>query len=229
MERFELFEQKNKLNFKNKDLLKQAFIHRSYLNENRDLGLGHNERLEFLGDAVLELVVTDFLYNKYKDKSEGDLTAFRSALVNANTLSSVATEIGINDLLFLSKGEAKDKGRARQVILADTFEALIGAIYMDQGYEGAKNFIAQNLFEMIDDIVSGGLWMDAKSRFQEKAQDRMGATPAYKTTKEEGPDHDKQFTVGVFVGSELIAEGSGKSKQEAEQEAAKQALITKAW
>lgn len=229
MERFEIFEQKNNVIFKNKDLLKQAFIHRSYLNENRDLGLGHNERLEFLGDAVLELVVTDYLYNKYKDKSEGDLTAFRSALVNANTLSLVATEIGINDLLFLSKGEAKDKGRARQVILADTFEAVIGAIYMDQGYESAKKFIAQNLFGMIDDIVSGGLWMDAKSRFQEKAQDRLGATPAYKTMKEEGPDHDKQFTVGVFVGAELIAEGSGKSKQEAEQEAAKKALEEKAW
>ena len=229
MERFEIFEQKNKVSFKNKDLLKQAFIHRSYLNENRDIGIGHNERLEFLGDAVLELVVTDYLYNKYKDKSEGDLTSYRSALVNANTLSSVATEIGINDLLFLSKGEAKDKGRARQVILADTFEAVIGAIYMDQGYEGAKNFIAQNLFGLIDDIVSGGLWMDAKSRFQEKAQDRMGATPAYKTMKEEGPDHDKQFTVGVFVGVELIAEGSGKSKQEAEQEAAKKALESRGW
>lgn len=229
MERFETFENKNNITFKNKDLLKQAFIHRSYLNENRDLGLGHNERLEFLGDAVLELVVTDYLYNKYKDKSEGELTAFRSALVNANTLSSVATEIGINDLLFLSKGEAKDKGRARQVILADTFEAVIGAIYMDQGYEGAKNFIAQNLFGMIDGIVSGGLWMDAKSRFQEKAQDRLGSTPSYKTTKEEGPDHDKQFTVGVFVGAELIAEGSGKSKQEAEQEAAKKALESRGW
>ena len=229
MERFELFEQKNNLIFKNRDLLKQAFIHRSYLNENRDLGLGHNERLEFLGDAVLELVVTDFLYNKFTSKSEGDLTAFRSALVNANTLSLVATDIGINDLLFLSKGEAKDKGRARQVILADTFEALIGAIYIDQGYESAKNFIAQNLFDKIDDIVLNGLWMDAKSRFQEKAQDRLGATPAYKTTKEEGPDHDKQFTVGVFVGSELVAEGEGKSKQEAEQEAARHALESRGW
>ena len=229
MERFEIFEQKNNVTFKNKDLLKQAFIHRSYLNENRDLGLGHNERLEFLGDAVLELVVTDYLYNKYPTKSEGDLTAFRSALVNANTLSSVATEIGVNDLLYLSKGEAKDKGRARQVILADTFEAIIGAIYMDQGYEGAKKFIGQNLFGLIDNIVSGGLWMDAKSRFQEKAQDRLGATPAYKTMKEEGPDHDKQFTVGVFVGAELIAEGTGKSKQEAEQEAAKRALESRGW
>jgi ribonuclease-3 len=229
MERFEIFEQKNNVTFKNKDLLKQAFIHRSYLNENRDLGIGHNERLEFLGDAVLELVVTDYLYNKYKDKSEGDLTAFRSALVNANTLSQVATEIGVNDLLYLSKGEAKDKGRARQVILADTFEAIIGAIYMDQGYEGAKNFIAQNLFGLIDNIVSGGLWMDAKSRFQEKAQDRLGATPAYKTMKEEGPDHDKQFTVGVFVGADLMAEGTGKSKQEAEQEAARRALEGKGW
>ena len=229
MERFELFEKKNNVIFKNKDLLKQAFIHRSYLNENRDLGLGHNERLEFLGDAVLELIITDYLYNKYTGKSEGDLTAYRSALVNANTLSQVATDIGINELLFLSKGEAKDKGRARQVILADTFEALLGAIYIDRGYEAAKKFIAENLFGMIDDIVSKGLWMDPKSRFQEKAQDRMGATPAYKTTKEEGPDHDKQFTVGVFVGAELVASGSGKSKQEAEQEAAKHALEAKGW
>jgi ribonuclease-3 len=229
MERFEIFEKKNNVIFKNKDLLKQAFIHRSYLNENRDLGIGHNERLEFLGDAVLELVVTDYLYNKYPTKSEGDLTAYRSALVNANTLSQVATEIGVNDLLYLSKGEAKDKGRARQVILADTFEAIIGAIYMDQGYEGAKKFIGQNLFGLIDNIITEGLWMDAKSRFQEKAQDRLGATPAYKTTKEEGPDHDKQFTVGVFVAGELIAEGEGKSKQEAEQEAARKALESKAW
>ncbi len=229
MERLENFEQKNNIIFKNKNLLKQAFIHRSYLNENRDLGIGHNERLEFLGDAVLELVVTDYLYNKYTSKTEGELTAYRSALVNANTLSSVATNIGINELLFLSKGEAKDKGRARQVILADTFEAVIGAIYMDQGYESAKNFIAQNLFGMTDDIVSNGLWIDSKSRFQEKAQDRLGVTPAYKTIKEEGPDHDKKFTVGVFVGSDLVASGSGKSKQEAEQEAAKRALESRGW
>ena len=229
MERFESFEQKNKLSFKNKDLLKQAFVHRSYLNENRGFALDHNERLEFLGDAVLELVITDYLYKKFPSKSEGDLTAYRSALVNANTLSQVAEESGVNDLLYLSKGEAKDKGRARQVILADTFEAVIGAIYLDQGYEEAKKFIAYKLFAMADEVVEKGLWMDAKSRFQEKAQDRVGTTPAYKTTKEEGPDHDKKFTVGVYIGSELIAEGSGKSKQEAEQEAAKKALEARGW
>ena len=229
MERFESFEQKNNLSFKNKDLLKQAFVHRSYLNENRGFALDHNERLEFLGDAVLELVITDYLYKKFPSKSEGDLTAYRSALVNANTLSQVAEESGVNDLLFLSKGEAKDKGRARQVILADTFEAVIGAIYLDRGYEEAGKFIADKLFQMTDEVVEKGLWMDAKSRFQEKAQDRVGMTPAYKTTKEEGPDHDKKFTVGVYVGSELIAEGSGKSKQEAEQEAAKKALEARGW
>lgn len=229
MEIFETFEKKNNISFKNKNLLKQAFVHRSYLNENRGFELEHNERLEFLGDAVLELVITDYLYAKFPTKSEGDLTSYRSALVNANTLSQVAEESGVNDMLFLSKGEAKDKGRARQVILADTFEAVIGALYLDQGYEAAKKFIADKLFEMTDDVVSKGLWMDAKSRFQEKAQDRVSFTPAYKTVREEGPDHDKQFTVGVYVGPELVAEGSGKSKQEAEQEAAKKALEVKGW
>ena len=229
MERFESFEQKNNLSFKNKDLLKQAFVHRSYLNENRGFALDHNERLEFLGDAVLELVITDYLYKKFPSKSEGDLTAYRSALVNANTLSQVAEESGVNDLLFLSKGEAKDKGRARQVILADTFEAVIGAIYLDRGYEEAGKFIADKLFQMTDEVVEKGLWMDAKSRFQEKAQDRVGMTPAYKTTKEEGPDHDKKFTVGVYLDKDLIAEGTGMSKQEAEQLAARKALELKKW
>jgi len=229
MERFDTFEKKNNLSFSNKDLLKQAFVHRSYLNENRGFELEHNERLEFLGDAVLELVITDYLYKRYTTKTEGDLTAYRSALVNANILSQIATESGVNDLLFLSRGEAKDRGRARQVILADTFEAIIGAIYIDRGYDEAKKFIAAKLFAMADEVVTKGLWMDPKSRFQEKAQDRVGVTPAYKTTKEVGPDHDKQFTVGVYIGSELVAEGSGKSKQEAEQEAAKKALIVKGW
>lgn len=149
--------------------------------------------------------------------------------MNANTLSQVATDSGMNDLLFLSKGEAKDKGRARQVILADTFEAVIGAIYIDQGYEATKTFIAEKLFSMTDAIVSQGLWMDAKSRFQEKAQDRVSATPVYKTIREAGPDHDKHFTVGVYLHNELVAEGTGKSKQEAEQEAAKAALEVKSW
>lgn len=229
MERFDFFEKNNNLSFKNKNLLKQAFVHRSYLNENRGFELDHNERLEFLGDAVLELVITDFLYSKYPNKPEGDLTAYRSALVNANTLSLVATESGVNDLLFLSRGEAKDKGRARQVILADTFEAVIGAIYLDQGYDSAKKFIGDKLFRMTNDVVEKGLWIDAKSRFQEKAQDRVGVTPMYKTIKEDGPDHDKQFTVGVYIHNELIASGSGKSKQEAEQEAAKKGLEEKGW
>ena len=229
MDRLESFQKNNNLEFKNKDLLRQAFVHRSYLNENRDFALDHNERLEFLGDAVLELVITDYLYAKFPKKAEGDLTAYRSALVNANTLSLVAEESGINELLYLSRGESKDKGRARQVILADTFEAVIGAIYTDRGYDAAKQFIAKKLFGLTDEVVEKGLWLDAKSRFQEKAQDRVGVTPLYKTIKEHGPDHDKQFIVGVYIGSELISQGSGKSKQEAEQEAAKAALEVKGW
>lgn len=229
MEQFAYFEQENNLMFVNKNLLKQAFVHRSYLNENKGFELDHNERLEFLGDAVLELVVTDFLYKKYPQKPEGDLTSYRSALVNANTLSDVALECGVNDLLYLSRGEAKDKGRARQVILADTFEAIIGAIYLDQGYDAAQKFISNKLFARVDDVVAKGLWIDAKSRFQEKAQDRVGVTPLYKTLREDGPDHDKKFTVGLFLREECIAQGEGKSKQEAEQDAARKGLDNKGW
>ena len=151
----------------------------------------------------------------------------RSALVKAETLSDAASKIGMNDYLLLSKGEAKDNGRARQIILANTIEALIGAIFLDQGYDVAKYFISRHIFYLIEKIVSEEGWMDAKSKFQEKAQEEMGTTPSYKTIKEEGPDHDKEFTVGVYLGKDLIAEGSGKSKQEAEQEAAKRALEIK--
>lgn len=226
---FSKFEEKINIYFKDKSILKQAFTHRSFLNENRGSGLEHNERLEFLGDAVLELVVTDHLYQKYPQKPEGELTAYRSALVNAITLSDCASKIGVNDFLLLSRGEAKDIGRARQYILANTFEAIIGAIYVDSGYEKAEEFIGAQLFKMIDDIVDKGLWIDAKSRFQEVAQDKIGVTPSYKTVKEVGPDHNKQFTVGLYLGNELIVEGSGKSKQEAEQEAARKALEKNEW
>lgn len=226
---FNIFENNIGVTFKSKELLKQAFIHRSYLNENRSLKLEHNERLEFLGDAVLELVVTDYLYKKYPEKNEGELTAYRSALVNSVTLANSAEKIGMNAFLLLSKGEAKDTGRARQVILANTFEALVGAMYMDQGYDSAQTFIANQLFGLIDDIVENRTFIDAKSRFQEEAQEKVGATPAYKLIKETGPDHNKVFTVGVYLKEELVVTGEGKSKQEAEQHAAEKALQQKGW
>lgn len=215
--------------FKDKNILRQAFTHRSYLNEHRDTELVHNERLEFLGDAVLELIVTDYLYNKYPDCNEGELTSFRSALVNAITMSEAASKIQMNDFLLLSKGEAKDVGRARQIILANAIEALIGAIYIDQGYDASKYFIAKNIFPLTDKIVEEKSWVDSKSKFQEKAQENESITPQYKTIKEEGPDHDKKFTVGVYLNDEKVAEGEGKSKQDAEQMAANNALKIRGW
>lgn len=226
---FEEFEKKIGVTFKNNSLLKQAFVHRSYLNENKNFPLSHNERLEFLGDAVLELVVTDFLYKKYPNKNEGELTSLRSALVNANTLSSVAESLDLNGLLMLSKGEAKDTGRARQYILANTMESLIGAIYLDQGYEAAENFIQKHISFLTETVLSEGTWMDSKSLFQEKAQNLVSVTPSYSVIKESGPDHDKYFTVGVYLGSELVAKGEGMSKQDAEQMAAQNALKEKGW
>lgn len=209
--------------------LLSAVTHRSYLNENRDAKQEHNERLEFLGDAVLELVVTDFLFKTYPDKQEGGLTAIRAALVNTNTLASLSTALGVNEFLLLSKGEAKDIGRARQYILANAFEAIVGAIYLDRGYSAAQNFVARELFPRTDEIVAKRLWQDPKSRFQERAQDVTGITPSYRTLKEQGPDHDRTFTVGVFLGSECIAQGEGRAKQEAEQKAAENALVEKGW
>lgn len=223
------FEKKLNITFKNKNLLKQAFLHRSYLNENKGLKMDHNERLEFLGDAVLELAVTEYLYNKYPKKPEGDLTSYRAALVNTSTLSTIATGLSMNDYLLLSKGEAKDTGRARQYILANTFESFVGALYIDQGYEAAKNFISENLFLLTDEIVAKGLWQDSKSHFQEIAQEKASITPQYKTVQEIGPDHAKNFVVGVYLGEEFIGEGEGKSKQEAEQAAAQNALDAKGW
>lgn len=226
---FPEFEKKVKITFKNKDLLKQAFVHRSYLNENPQLGIGHNERLEFLGDAVLELIVTNYLYNRYPSETEGAMTSYRSALVNALILSEIAAKLGISDYLMLSRGETRDTGRARQYILANTFEALIGAIYLDQGYETAEDFISRYLLVRVNEVVSGKLWQDSKSYVQEMAQEHFGLTPAYKVLSETGPDHDKQFTVGIYFGNELITKGKGKSKQEAEQQAAEKALKFKNW
>ncbi len=226
---FSLFEKKTKIIFKNKKLLEQAFIHRSYVNESGGSKLSHNERLEFLGDAVLELVVTDYLYNKYEDHNEGELTAYRSALVNGTTIGDVAKEIGMSDYLLLSKGESKDVGKARSYIIADTYEAYIGAVYLDQGYTTANNFIKDTLFGRLDAIISNKTWRDSKSLIQEKSQEHLSVTPSYKTLGESGPDHDKNFTIGLYFGEELISEGKGHSKQEAEQAAAHRALELKNW
>ncbi len=226
---FATFEEKVGVTFKDKALLRQAFTHRSYINENKNTKFEHNERLEFLGDAVLELVVTDFLYAKYPTKPEGELTTYRSALVNALTLAEVAATLTMNDYLLLSKGESKDTGRARQYIMANTFEAVVGAIYLDQGYDVAKIFIEKNIFVFADAMIARGNLVDAKSLFQEKAQEKTGTTPSYKLVREDGPDHDKSFTVGVMIGKDQIAVGEGKSKQEAEQNAALKALEAKGW
>jgi ribonuclease-3 len=206
-----------------------AITHRSYLNEHREATQEHNERYEFLGDAVLELVVTDFLFNKYPEKPEGELTAIRAALVNTVSLSETATKLDINGYLLLSKGEERDTGRARQYILANAFEALVGAIYLDKGYDAAKEFIASQLFDRTDTIVQKRLWQDPKSRFQELAQEYTNVTPSYETLAQVGPDHDRVFTVGVFLGDERVAEGKGRAKQEAEQQAAENALRVKGW
>lgn len=229
MIKFPNFEKKTKVIFKNKKLLEQAFIHRSYINENPNTALSHNERLEFLGDAVLELVVTNFLYRKYPKYTEGELTALRSALVNAVIISEIATDVGMNDYLLLSKGEAKDNGKARQYILANTYEAYVGALYLDQGIEVVDKFINKTLLPKTEEIVSKKLWRDSKSLVQEKAQEFVNLTPSYKVLNETGPDHDKHFTVGIYFGINLIAEGKGKSKQEAEQKAAEVALKVKNW
>src|SRR3989344_1675937 len=226
---FSNFEKKTKIIFKNKDLLQQAFIHRSYINENPGTNLSHNERLEFLGDAVLELIVTNFLYKKYPSYTEGELTALRSALVNAVIISEIATSLGMNEYLLLSKGETKDNGKARSYILANTYEAYIGALYLDQGIEAVDKFIHKSLLPKTEEIVSKKLWRDAKSLVQEKAQEFVNFTPAYRVLSESGPDHDKHFTVGIFFGPNMVAEGKGKSKQEAEQKAAEAALKVKDW
>ena len=216
------------LTFNNLDLLVEALTHRSYLNENKTAG-SHNERLEFLGDAVLELVSTNFLFKKFPTKPEGDLTAFRAAMVNTVSLAESAKLLGLNDMLLLSKGEAKDAGRARDIILANAFEAVLGAIYLDQGYDAAEAFVAKTLYPKIDSIIENRAYQDAKSRFQEAAQEKRSVTPTYRTLSEDGPDHDRVFTVGVFLGDEEMARGAGKSKQEAEQAAALTALAANGW
>jgi ribonuclease III len=226
---FAEFEKRSGHEFKNPRLLEQAFTHRSYLNENREAAREHNERLEFLGDAVLELAVTAFLYAKYPEKPEGELTAYRAALVNTVSISDAAAKLGMNDFLLLSRGEARDTGRARQIILANAFEAVIGAIYLDAGYDAAEKFIEAQLFHKTEEVVAKRLWQDPKSKLQEISQEQSGITPNYQLLDQSGPDHARSFKVGAYIGSEKIATGEGRSKQEAEQDAAQKALAAKGW
>ena len=218
------------INFKNKILLRQAMTHRSYINEHLDTKIGHNERLEFLGDAVLEIVVTEYLFLNFKNIPEGDLTNWRASLVNAKMLHEVAGDLKIEDFLYLSKGEAKDKNKkSRQFILANAIEAIIGAIYLDQGMAVAKKFILKNIICKLDKILANHLYLDPKSHFQEKAQEVKGVTPSYKILEESGPDHAKIFKVGLYLNEELISKGQGSSKQEAQVDAARKGLKKLNW
>ncbi len=228
MKELSALEEKLEIKFKNQSLLEQALTHRSYLNENPEFKLAHNERLEFLGDAVLQVIVTEHLYREYPNP-EGELTNWRAALVNAKKLAEVAEQIGLNDFVLLSRGEAKDMGRARQYILANALEAVIGSMYLDQGIEVVQTFIEKNILKQLPDILEAGAYRDAKSLFQEEAQERVGVAPSYEVLDEWGPDHAKQFQVGVYLGSDLIGEGAGPSKQDAQQEAAKDGLEKKGW
>lgn len=215
--------------FKDKDIITQALTHRSYLNEHADFPYAHNERLEFLGDAVLELVVTEHLYKTYAN-AEGELTNWRAALVNAKTLAGIATQLLFEDFLLLSKGEARDKNsKARMYILANAIEAIIGAIYLDGGEPAASKFIHSHILNHLPYILKNELYVDPKSKFQETAQEMLGVTPSYRVLEEKGPDHNKEFTVGVYLEKEMIAVGRGTSKQEAQVAAAQAGLEAKGW
>lgn len=209
--------------FQDEQWLVQALVHRSYLNENRSFGLPHNERLEFLGDAVLELVVTDHLYRQY-DRPEGELTSWRSALVRGEMIGQIAARLGVGEALLMSRGEAKNGGRARIVLLANAFEALVGAMYLDQGYEVAKDFISRELLPHLPEIIDKKLDRDAKSVLQERAQENYGVTPRYEVTDATGPDHAKHFRIKVWLGDVAFGAGEGPSKQQAEQAAAESTL-----
>lgn len=229
MEKFQKLEKKIGIKFKNKELLEKAFIHKSYINEHRGGHLEDNERLEFLGDAVLELIATNHLFHKYPDQNEGQMTAFRSALVKGKHLAEVSNELGLGEYLMLSHGEEKSGGREKRYILANIVEALIGAIYLDHGYKKAEKFIEKFILRKLDEIIDHGLHIDAKSHFQEICQEKLGVTPHYDVIEEHGPDHNKIFIMGAYVDNELIATGKGSSKQKAEDEAAKNALTVKKW
>lgn len=216
--------------FSDENLIRQALVHRSYLNEHPDFKLGHNERLEFLGDAVLEIIVTEYLYLNFQDTAEGDLTNWRASLVNAKMLYEIAVELGVEEHLYLSKGEARDKNKkSRQFILADAIEAMIGALYLDKGIEAAKDFVLKNVVSKLDDILKNQAYLDPKSHFQEKAQEEKGITPHYQIIDEIGPDHAKIFTVGLYLEEELITTGQGSSKQEAQVAAALAGLKKMKW
>lgn len=215
--------------FKDDGHLEQAVVHRSYLNEHPSFPLAHNERLEFLGDAVLELVVTEHLYQNYGNP-EGELTTWRSALVNGDSLADVAHKLSIEPFLYLSKGEERDSNsKARRYILANAMEAIIGAIYLDFGWEESRTFILANVLVKLPEILEKRLYIDPKSRFQEAAQSKLSITPSYKVLEESGPDHDKIFRMGAYLGKDLVAEGTGSSKQEAQVSAAENGLKAKGW
>jgi len=230
MKDFSKLEELIGLKFKDANLLKQAVVHRSYLNEHPDFALHHNERLEFLGDAVLEIIVTETLFRDYKTTPEGDLTNWRASLVNYKMLAEVANELGLEKYLYLSKGESKDKNsKARQYILANAMEALIGAVYLDQGIRPTKKFVKTFILSKLDNILKNQLYLDPKSKFQERAQELYGITPHYKVLSEAGPDHAKEFVVGLYLGEEKISQGQGTSKQEAQVAAAAVGLKNKGW
>lgn len=209
--------------FNDINLLITAFTHRSYLNEHKKTALEHNERLEFLGDAVLELVVTEYLYGNYKEP-EGILTNWRSALVRTESISAAGAREGFEPLLRLSRGEKRGSERARQQILANAYESVIGALYLEKGYEEAKDYIHKTLLTTFDSILESGTWLDPKSRLQEMVQNKEGFTPVYRVLSEEGPDHDKMFVIGVFVNNKIMGQGSGPSKQAAQVAAATTAM-----
>ena len=225
----EKLEQALGVSFLNKDTLRQALVHRSYLNEHPDFPLGHNERLEFLGDAVVELVVTEHLYHNYEN-AEGDLTNWRASLVNADMMAGICESLGVDDYLYLSRGESKDaKSKARRYILANAFEAIIGAIYLDLGWEPSKEFILRTVVSKLPSILEDRSYVDPKSRFQEAAQEKTGITPSYRVLSEEGPDHAKIFQVGIYLDKEQVAVGTGTSKQEAQVAAAAAGVKKKGW
>lgn len=222
------FSQKTGLSFRNINILREALTHRSYLNENPEADWHHNERLEFLGDAVLELITTDYLFKRLPNYPEGVLTNLRAALVNSQSLAKVAEKLNLEKYILLSRGEKKNNSlRGHQYILGNAIEALIGAIYLDSGYKEAQKFIEEHILNNLHEILETESWKDPKSLFQEEAQAKIGVTPIYKIIKEWGPDHAKQFVMGVFLNEELVAEGQGESKQEAETDAAKKATEVK--
>lgn len=229
MEKYQNLENTIGVHFSNYETLDTAFVHKSFVNENKGKHIEHNERLEFLGDAVLELAATKHLFEKYPDQDEGKMTTFRSALVQGKHLAEIAVELKIGDYLYLSNGEERSGGRAKNYILANAVEALIGAIYLDQGYDIAEKFIEKFILTRLDEIISAGLHIDAKSQFQEICQEKEEFTPYYEVISEAGPDHDKHFTMGAYINGVLIAEGTGTSKQKAEQQAAVNALKAKGW